>query len=530
MRKNRGITLIALVVTIIVLLVLAGVSINMLTGQNGILTNATKAKESSNAASDLEHLQTKAYEALTNYYATGSTEGETEYILKNLNGSGVVADEKTGTVTYNGKTYDISDIIGKTSEQQAIASQTEVKIKQITKSSATGDDAALFETGKIRMIIEEEENSINRAVIPNGFYYVTGAPSTGLVVSDKFGDDGENTKGGNQFVWVPCKDASGSTYEGDKDLAKTWQKYSGYSWEYTNYTDWKDEGKSESVNTYGGFYIARYEAGVPTNATFYVNSDGGAYSQNKNPSAEQTITENETNLKTEQLAKKLIPVSKKNTQCWNEITQENAVKVSNAMYYNNNYVESRLVDSFAWDTIVEWMAKDTNKYPNIATNSINYGNYNDNRKIDLSNVLYAAHRYGWKTSGGGKYWTVATKYRKGKFNSGLESVDSTTGPKKYEFAKETYKDGYGYDVRKELTTGASNVTKVKNIYDMAGNMWEWTTEVGNHNKTATKYAVRRGGSFWWSGSDSPVSSRNGDYSASSGYDVNIGFRVVLYIK
>lgn len=129
MRKNRGITLIALVVTIIVLLVLAGVSINMLTGQNGILTNATKAKESSNAASDLEYLQTKAYEALTNYYAIGNTEGETEYILKNLNGSGVVADEKTGTVTYNGKTYDISDIIGKTGEQQAIASQTEVKLK-----------------------------------------------------------------------------------------------------------------------------------------------------------------------------------------------------------------------------------------------------------------------------------------------------------------------------------------------------------------------------------------------------------------
>ena len=41
-KDNRGITLIALVVTIIVLLILAGASINMLTGQNGILTNAAK--------------------------------------------------------------------------------------------------------------------------------------------------------------------------------------------------------------------------------------------------------------------------------------------------------------------------------------------------------------------------------------------------------------------------------------------------------------------------------------------------------
>ena len=42
---NKGITLIALVITIIVLLILAGVSIAMLTGDNGILTQATVAKK-----------------------------------------------------------------------------------------------------------------------------------------------------------------------------------------------------------------------------------------------------------------------------------------------------------------------------------------------------------------------------------------------------------------------------------------------------------------------------------------------------
>ena len=44
-RRNSGITLIALVVTIIILIVLAGVSISMLTGQNGILKRAAEAKE-----------------------------------------------------------------------------------------------------------------------------------------------------------------------------------------------------------------------------------------------------------------------------------------------------------------------------------------------------------------------------------------------------------------------------------------------------------------------------------------------------
>ena len=44
-KANKGITLIALVITIIVLLILAGVSIAMLTGENGILAQATNARE-----------------------------------------------------------------------------------------------------------------------------------------------------------------------------------------------------------------------------------------------------------------------------------------------------------------------------------------------------------------------------------------------------------------------------------------------------------------------------------------------------
>ena len=49
-QKNRGITLIALVITIIVLLILAGVTISTLTGENGILTKAITAKEQTRAA------------------------------------------------------------------------------------------------------------------------------------------------------------------------------------------------------------------------------------------------------------------------------------------------------------------------------------------------------------------------------------------------------------------------------------------------------------------------------------------------
>ncbi len=61
-RNNKGITLIALVITIIVLLILASVSIAMLTGDNGILTQAQRAKEATenaarNEAKDLQELE-----------------------------------------------------------------------------------------------------------------------------------------------------------------------------------------------------------------------------------------------------------------------------------------------------------------------------------------------------------------------------------------------------------------------------------------------------------------------------------------
>ncbi len=56
MKNNKGITLIALVVTIIVLLILAGVSIAMLTGNNGILAQSKTAKTDTEKAEAVERI------------------------------------------------------------------------------------------------------------------------------------------------------------------------------------------------------------------------------------------------------------------------------------------------------------------------------------------------------------------------------------------------------------------------------------------------------------------------------------------
>ena len=84
MKNNNGITLIALVVTIIVLLILAGVSIAMLTGQNGILTNAKTAQENSSKGALDEAAKIAIGNILTTdlrwkYSSTGTSEAQTDF-------------------------------------------------------------------------------------------------------------------------------------------------------------------------------------------------------------------------------------------------------------------------------------------------------------------------------------------------------------------------------------------------------------------------------------------------------------------
>ena len=74
MKKEIGITLIALVITIIILLILAGVTIATLTGDNGILKNAGKAKEETERAEEDELRRLTALEAATNLENTTHTD------------------------------------------------------------------------------------------------------------------------------------------------------------------------------------------------------------------------------------------------------------------------------------------------------------------------------------------------------------------------------------------------------------------------------------------------------------------------
>ena len=79
-----------------------------------------------------------------------------------------------------------------------------------------------------------------------------------------------------------------------------------------------------------------------------------------------------------------------------------------------------------------------------------------------------------------------------------------------------------------LTTGASATTEKYHIFDLAGNVWEWTEE-DSHYATSGQYYMIRGGGFLGASGTQTACYRSGNVTVSrTGF--TLGFRTVLYIK
>ena len=219
-RRENGITLIALVVTIMVLIILATVSINAVLGQNGIIGKAKQAKESYEKSVKAEDT---AMQELANEMAEYDTNG---------GGSGGGSDTPTKPVA------------GTTVTKPGTWTSTEVT------PIADGNGGTV--------------------PLPNGFHYVGGDINTGLVISDKQNDTmtASGTSMGNQFVWIPVSSEADlertafDTTTGQPttglDTAKYTEPYAnGYNGEASEYNTMRTQ-----VLKYGGFYIGRFEAGV----------------------------------------------------------------------------------------------------------------------------------------------------------------------------------------------------------------------------------------------------------------------------
>ena len=185
-KENKGITLIALVITIIVLLILAGIAISMLSGENGILNQAIKAKEETENKSTEEAIQLSVIGAMsnTNY---GIKDEDLRNELKSYFGEEctIEGNEEEGwTVGIEENDYFIMNngtIMGKSTVEELMKSKENTKMKT--------------------MVLDEEQK---RVIIPEGFHLAEDSAKTvkeGIVIEDNI--DGENK---NQFVWIPVED------------------------------------------------------------------------------------------------------------------------------------------------------------------------------------------------------------------------------------------------------------------------------------------------------------------------------------
>ena len=433
MKKNKGITLVALVVTIVVLLILAGVSINLVLGDNGIIAKAKEAQRKSAEASQND--------------------------LKGMNG---LVSEMEGVLAGNGG---------------AGGSGAGTKVP----AEATAETAPYFPD--------------------NTFTKKEGTIDTGLVIQDA---------SGNEYVWVVVPrttavyattelgkttftDADYTSIENDlKEYTKTYRGSTSYSDVY--YPDDKNVGWFADATAYnnlknsmlksvyenGGFYVGRYEAGIGTNRTSIEAQVNGKYP-----------------------VPTTAPVTKADAYPYTYVTRTQAQNLASNV--NSGTKTSSLMFGVQWDLVLAFMSKDTAKVTDtrkLTSNSTTIGNYR-NSVFQLSQTGKYATMSDWSLS---STWNQSTKPTTNFVDSSRNKIAQSS-------------DGNGILV----TTGTSETNKVMNIYDIAGNVWEWTLEKTSNTSGP---CTCRGGSFNGAGSSGPAAVRGINSPDSSSY--GIGFRVSLF--
>ena len=198
-KKNFGITLIALVVTIIVLLILAGISISMLTGQNGILNRATEAKEKTEEAQKEEQIKLAVMSSI-------GTDG-----LINLNQLKAEIERQGGSIA--GTTFPVAVTTGNTSYQvdQYGNVTKETKNENIEENwtvadiSNNNDDWYAYKDSK------GKKSQVNAPKLANG---MTAIKYNTEVNGSKWAN--AVTKDGSMWVWIP-RYAYKITYKNKED-------------------------------------------------------------------------------------------------------------------------------------------------------------------------------------------------------------------------------------------------------------------------------------------------------------------------
>lgn len=420
--KNKGVTLIALAVTIVVMLILAGVTISVLNGENGIVKQAQKAKEESK----IKELKEKVRIDIAGKR------------VENINGELRVSVLKEILDKY----FDNVPV------ETQITSETKLKAKEeYGKYEMKISDIDVGEiTYETSYTIFKDVNG-EQVPIPEGYIVSENSDENivnkGLVISDSRG---------NEYVWISCTVDSSSNklqykrtewgVEKDgtdnsraikdeltlKDIDVTYSKTdtdNGINEEISKEIVAQINAEKESIKKYGGYYIGRYEVGKD-NKTAVIKAEQEPY----------------VNIK------------------WSK-----AYELAKGIGGGEG-ATTYLCSSYSWDTAINFIQNTTGK--NYATSIIGFnGNWKSQEVKDSSGKV-------------------------------IKPVNTA----------------------QRLNTGLT--TALCNIYDMGGNVGEFTTEL---NPGTSETVVLRGGLYSY---NFPAGYR-WDYNSGNAYSSS-GFRATLFLK
>ena len=412
MKKENGITLVALVVTIVVLIIIAGVTLSLTIDNGGIMKRAKTA---------------------VNDYASQDTKEEKYF-------------------------NDLADWVDKNGKESGIA-----KVPVNTKAEENGT-------------INGKKPGTNNPVIPGGYTPIdagdakwgngSSAPTQdsvdhGLVIKDD---------AGNEWVWVPVEaDVFSSMYVTLNDGIALSGDVGVTTKMYTNSVTIGRTGDTETISR-SALKATTYRE--PDLVTDY-DKDEAYYKTILGYDTPKAMAEAFTSNYTNMIAsiQKYGGFYIGRYELSNEGVQKGKATLTNTNWYNlykkcttlnaSDKVESKMIFGIQWDLACDFISKKGEQ--KSITNSTTWGNYSNSTE-----------------------------------NAAV--MDGET--KKY---------------GSKQVTGYSEYWKANNIYDIAGNCWEWTQEANN-----TYYRAYRGGSYRSGGSSCPASSRYSSSADDSSYS-NIRF-------
>ena len=420
-KSKQGITLIALVVTIVVLLILAGVTINLLFSDTGLFG---KAQEAENAWRNGEQSDINAIGALSNQMndilngignGGGTTPGGDENI-----------DPETGwdlnkvTPVPSKDETPVNVPVPKGFTASTVEAEQTVEGGFVIKQDGTNNEFVWIPVSEERLA---QMYTTETVALSGGTGVTTNIYSKSSI--ETMGKPGETGYREPDLVV-----GSGSEYDADSSYYSSLGLGSDAQEFAPNMVDEYQE-IHDSIEQYGGFYIGRYELTGSTSSPT-VAKDG-------------TVITNTDWYNLKAACMKIVN---------NEGKQENEIIAKTTMMYGNQ-----------WDEVLNWLS--SKRYD--IEDSSSWGNYSNYNEV-----------------------------------AGTDKQVDKAGEK--------------------TTAGYSEYWKANNIYDLAGNCYEWTQEA-----YSTSPRVTRGGNFVNSGSDRPASYRSlstpDDVSGSS-----VSARLTLYIS